>query len=304
MTESVKSITQHHEPLRIFIAAESADETGKMARTFCDASDIVVTGSATHAADVDAAFARECPADVLVCDVVLNGADMAPILERAKRTHPKLDILVVTACAQDAVVIRAVLAGATGYILKDSQENLLTSIRLLRGGGSPVSPTVARSVLRAIHARTITQPVPPKRDSAPPTSPVGRPVHQHADDGRVLLSQRESESSCCWPRAFLSLKSAAFLASLLIPSPPTSRKFIKSSAFIRAAKRSMKPPAWGLCRFNAAMLQRSRAATVAQQHVISASRQDRSQWPDLPPSFSKRQISVITMPRSTALSMS
>jgi DNA-binding NarL/FixJ family response regulator len=129
----------------------------------------------------------------LVCDVVLNGADMAPILERAKRTHPKLDILVVTACAQDAVVIRAVLAGATGYILKDSQENLLTSIRLLRGGGSPVSPTVARSVLRAIHARTITQPVPPKRDSAPPTSPVGRPVHQHADDGRVLLSQRESE---------------------------------------------------------------------------------------------------------------
>ena len=193
MTESVKSITQHHEPLRIFIAAESADETGKMARTFCDASDIVVTGSATHAADVDAAFARECPADVLVCDVVLNGADMAPILERAKRTHPKLDILVVTACAQDAVVIRAVLAGATGYILKDSQENLLTSIRLLRGGGSPVSPTVARSVLRAIHARTITQPVPPKRDSAPPTSPVGRPVHQHADDGRVLLSQRESE---------------------------------------------------------------------------------------------------------------
>ena len=132
MTESVKSITQHHEPLRIFIAAESADETGKMARTFCDASDIVVTGSATHAADVDAAFARECPADVLVCDVVLNGADMAPILERAKRTHPKLDILVVTACAQDAVVIRAVLAGATGYILKDSQENLLTSIRSRR----------------------------------------------------------------------------------------------------------------------------------------------------------------------------
>ena len=62
MTESVKSITQHHEPLRIFIAAESADETGKMARTFCDASDIVVTGSATHAADVDAAFARDCPA--------------------------------------------------------------------------------------------------------------------------------------------------------------------------------------------------------------------------------------------------
>ena len=303
MTESVKSITQHHEPLRIFIAAESADETGKMARTFCDASDIVVTGSATHAADVDAAFARECPADVLVCDVVLNGADMAPILERAKRTHPKLDILVVTACAQDAVVIRAVLAGATGYILKDSQENLLTSIRLLRGGGSPVSPTVARSVLRAIHARTITQPVPPKPDSAPPVRLVVLSISMRMMD-ECFSHSAKAKSSCCWPRAFLSLKSAAFLASLLIPSPPTSRKFIKSSAFIRAAKRSMKPPAWGLCRFNAAMLQRSRAATVAQQHVISASRQDRSQWPDLPPSFSKRQISVITMPRSTALSMS
>ena len=301
MTESVKSITQHHEPLRIFIAAESADETGKMARTFCDASDIVVTGSATHAADVDAAFARECPADVLVCDVVLNGADMAPILERAKRTHPKLDILVVTACAQDAVVIRAVLAGATGYILKDSQENLLTSIRLLRGGGSPVSPTVARVRFTPGQLRSRYRPnVIPHRQ---PVRLVVLSISMRMMD-ECFSHSAKAKSSCCWPRAFLSLKSAAFLASLLIPSPPTSRKFIRSSAFIRAAKRSMKPPAWGLCRFNAAMLQRSRAATVAQQHVISASRQDRSQWPDLPPSFSKRQISVITMPRSTALSMS
>ena len=71
-------------------------------------------------------------------------------------------------------------------------------------------------------------------------------------------------------------------------------------AFIRAAKRSMKPPAWGLCRFNAAL----RAASAVQQHDAPAPHQDRSQWPDLPPSFSKRQISVITMPRSTALSIS
>ena len=158
--------------------------------------------------------------------------------------------------------------GQRGYILKDSQENLLTSIRLLRGGGSPVSPTVARSVLRAIHARTITQSVPPKRDSAPPTSPVGRPVHQHADDGRVLLSQRESEI------IMLLAKGISFseIGGILGISPHTVtahiKKIYKKLGVHRAAKRSMKPPAWGLCRFNAAMLQRSRAATVAQQHVI------------------------------------
>ena len=77
MTESVKSITQHHEPLRIFIAAESADETGKMARTFCDASDIVVTGLPHTRPMWTQPLHGNVPADVLVCDVVLNGADMA-----------------------------------------------------------------------------------------------------------------------------------------------------------------------------------------------------------------------------------
>ena len=158
MNDSSSSNARLNEPLRIFIAAQSEDDAGSMAQAFESAGDITITGTTTKARAVDAAFKRGSSADVLICDVTLEGEDMAPILETIKRAHPTVDILIVSACSQDAMVIRAVLAGATGYILKDSQEDLLTSVRLLRGGGSPVSPTVARSVLRAIHARTINQP--------------------------------------------------------------------------------------------------------------------------------------------------
>ena len=86
------------------------------------------------------------------------------------------------------------LAGATGYILKDSQENLLTSIRLLRGGGSPRF-TYSRPLVFCVRFTPGQSRSRYRPNVIPHRQPVlvGRPVHQHADDGRVLLSQRESE---------------------------------------------------------------------------------------------------------------
>ena len=92
---------------------------------------------------------------LLITDVVLGDADVTPVIARAKKLWPDLDVLVYTSHAQDSIVIRAILAGAMGYLLKGDQEDFTTSLRLLQGGGSPVSPTVARSVLRAVHNRTV-----------------------------------------------------------------------------------------------------------------------------------------------------
>ena len=55
----------------------------------------------------------------------------------------------------DPHIVSAIESGATGYVLKSEIEsNLISAIRLLAAGGSPVSPTVAKSVLRALRTYT------------------------------------------------------------------------------------------------------------------------------------------------------
>ena len=55
----------------------------------------------------------------------------------------------------DPHIVNAIETGAKGYVLKkELEKNLVAAIRLLQAGGSPVSPSVAKSVLRAL--RTFT----------------------------------------------------------------------------------------------------------------------------------------------------
>lgn len=86
--------------------------------------------------------------DVLLCDLGLPDGDGADLVREARRISPKLDAMVVTVFGDDAHVMRSLEAGATGYLLKDSlPEDFIATIVLLRDGGSPIHPTVARRLL-------------------------------------------------------------------------------------------------------------------------------------------------------------
>lgn len=87
--------------------------------------------------------------DVLLCDLGLPDGDGADVVREARRLHPGLDAMVVTVFGDDTHVMRSLEAGATGYLLKDSlPEDFISTIELLRSGGSPIHPTIARRVLQ------------------------------------------------------------------------------------------------------------------------------------------------------------
>ncbi|MBK7950013.1 MAG: response regulator transcription factor [Deltaproteobacteria bacterium] len=118
---------------------------------------------------------RRQPADVLLCDLGLPDGDGADVVREARRLHPGLDALVVTIFGDEAHVMRSLEAGATGYLLKDSlPEDFIATIRLLRAGGSPIHPTIARRVLQQF-----------SRGSREPLGP--------SIDPSVALSGREQE---------------------------------------------------------------------------------------------------------------
>lgn len=92
---------------------------------------------------------RRRAVDVLLCDLGLPDGDGADVVREARRLHPGLDAMVVTVFGDDTHVMRSLEAGATGYLLKDSlPEDFISTIELLRSGGSPIHPTIARRVLQ------------------------------------------------------------------------------------------------------------------------------------------------------------
>lgn len=109
--------------------------------------DLAMTGVASTAAEARAMLA-DPPADVLVVDLGLPDGSGIEIIGEANARWPGCAIMVATTFADERHVIASIEAGASGYLLKDSPlPTIAQDIRVLHGGGSPISPRIARQVL-------------------------------------------------------------------------------------------------------------------------------------------------------------
>ena len=71
-----------------------------------------------------------------------------------RSTQPGAEAMVISVLADDQTVIEAIEAGATGYLLKDSDPiNVIDAISELLEGGSPISSTIARTIVRRLGGR-------------------------------------------------------------------------------------------------------------------------------------------------------
>lgn len=119
------------------------------------------------AAVADGASARQALAkhapDVLLIDLGLPDVSGIEIVRETTQRHPETDIMVVTVFGDEDHVIASIAAGATGYLLKDSlPEDFVKVIKELRAGGSPITPIIARQLLKRFQVPTvaIAQPEP------------------------------------------------------------------------------------------------------------------------------------------------
>jgi DNA-binding NarL/FixJ family response regulator len=88
------------------------------------------------------------PADVLLVDLGLPDGSGIDVIRGALAQWPDCAVMVCTAFGDEAHVMQSIEAGASGYLLKDSEpDNMLHEIRSLHAGGSPISPLIARQIL-------------------------------------------------------------------------------------------------------------------------------------------------------------
>ena len=91
--------------------------------------------------------------DVLLVDLGLPDISGIEVIRHASQTLPKCECMVVTVFGDEEHVLASIEAGAAGYLLKDaSEESFLSGIRELMNGGSPISPIIARRLLKRFHA--------------------------------------------------------------------------------------------------------------------------------------------------------
>lgn len=105
--------------------------------------DLTVVGEAGNGAEAVAMAESLCP-DVILMDLRMPDVDGVTAIERILATLPATRILVVTTYESDADILRAVEAGATGYLLKDvSQAALTEGVRDAARGKTVLTPSVA-----------------------------------------------------------------------------------------------------------------------------------------------------------------
>ncbi len=108
-----------------------------------------------EAGDGDEALERvaELQPDVLLLDLRMPGRDGIATLEALRERGSRVPVLVLTTFDDDELVLRALRAGARGYLLKDvALEELVGAIRALAAGETLVQPALTDRLLRGIGA--------------------------------------------------------------------------------------------------------------------------------------------------------
>lgn len=135
-------------PLRVILVEDDEPMREEFERMMRNEPQLSLLGSAGSVAEARRLLARDAP-DVAIVDLGLPDGDGAQLIELLRRTRTGTAVLVSTIFGDEAHVIRAIEAGARGYLLKDaSPEEFLRSIRMVHEGNSPLSPQIARHLLR------------------------------------------------------------------------------------------------------------------------------------------------------------
>ena len=131
---------------RILIADDHAIVRDGLRRILLGAPGFEVAGEATDGDEVMTRV-REGGFDLLLLDMSMPGKSGIELIKWVKATRPELAVLVLSMHQEEQYAVRAIRAGASGYVTKESASALLVAaIRKVADGGLYISPGVAEQL--------------------------------------------------------------------------------------------------------------------------------------------------------------
>lgn len=119
-------------------------------QTLAREADMDVVGEAGSGVDA-IRLAEQLRPDVMLLDVKLDDLDGPEVCRRVLAVAPKTAVVMLTSYLQEAVVLRSLVAGAKGYVIKDVElGELKRTIRSVYRGHSVLDPKIASSVIASV----------------------------------------------------------------------------------------------------------------------------------------------------------
>ena len=132
--------------IKIFIADDHALIREGFKRILNMEKDIKVVGEGKNAFET-IRYVEKNDFNVLILDISLPDKNGLDVLKEVKIIKPELYVLILSMHPEDRFAVRAIKAGASGYITKESApDELVKAIRKVNGGGKYVSPNLAESL--------------------------------------------------------------------------------------------------------------------------------------------------------------
>lgn len=132
------------------IVDDDSDLRDSIVRYLTVKGGFVCAGQYGRAQDALANLPAERPSVVLM-DIKMKGMDGIECVRRLKEKMPDILIIMLTVFEDEDLIFDALMAGATGYLLKrQPPEQLLEAVHELLAGGSPMSATIARKVVKLL----------------------------------------------------------------------------------------------------------------------------------------------------------
>jgi DNA-binding NarL/FixJ family response regulator len=157
---------------RVLIYEDNADLRTSLSQLLSGSVGMELAGALGNCTQAEADMARLRP-DVVLMDIDMPGCTGIEGLRRIKAIAPDINVVMLTVFEENDRVFDAICAGADGYLLKKtSPARLLDAIGEVRAGGAPMTPAIARQVLRLF-----------------PKAPPRRP----SEESHANLSAREQE---------------------------------------------------------------------------------------------------------------
>ena len=135
--------------IRVLLADDHAIVRSGLKEILEATGDIIVAAEATNGHEA-LARVRESEVDVAVLDLSMPGRSGVELIKLIKAERPRLRLLVLSMHSEEQYAVRAVRAGAAGYLTKESAaDELVAAIRRIAAGGAYISPETAERLVLA-----------------------------------------------------------------------------------------------------------------------------------------------------------
>lgn len=137
---------------KVLLVEDEAKTRARLVRAIAGDERLELAGACGTAAEASASLARSAP-DVLLTDLGLPDGSGIDLIRAVRAAGSPTLVMVITIFGDEGTVVRAIQAGATGYLLKDDPPRSIgDAIVELIEGGSPISAPIARLLLHRVAA--------------------------------------------------------------------------------------------------------------------------------------------------------